>query len=91
MNFRTYFFLNKLLQVLIKKGKKSLALNTFLKTLRNMKIICRNEKTNLKDFLIQVFKNITPKLYIRKSRRSKKVYYLPKIINKQQETKIALL
>ncbi len=86
---KDYIILNKLLHILIKKGKKGKAVNMLLNLLLDLK---KHTKTNLNvyNIIYKAFANIRPLLTTQKIRKSKKIYYLPKLIDKEQKIKLSL-
>ncbi len=82
------FALKKLLHILIKKGKKQIALNAYLNLLRDLNK--SNKRLSAADIFQEAFNNIKPILSIQKVKKSSKVFYLPKIINVEQRTNLSL-
>lgn len=83
-------FLHKLLNSLIKKGKKATALKVVLSVLSSLK-----QERKIKDLspikiIYSGLQNVKPLLHIQKVRKSSKVFYLPKIITTEKKMKIAL-
>lgn len=87
------FLFYKLFQLLIKKGKKAKALSVFLKVIQGLKESKTLETENLKPIQIiyQGLNNIKPLLSVTwKKARGRKMWYVPKIVTKEQQLKIAL-
>lgn len=84
-----FLFLTKLLNILIKKGKKEKALKILLLLLKNLKNSNIENCTPL-DIIYQALLNVRPLLHIQKVRKSSKVFYLPKIIRTEKKMSIAL-
>lgn len=82
------FALKKLLHILIKKGKKQIALNAYLNLLKNLNK--SNKKMSVATIFQGAFNNIKPILSIQKVKKSSKVFYLPKIIGIEQRTNLSL-
>ena len=87
-----YFIIQKLINLLIFNGKKSIILNEFLKVLKHFKISDEIAEKNipLEIFLKNSLQNVKPLLYIYKYKLKNKVLIIPKIINSELELKIAL-
>ena len=84
-----FIYLTKLLNILIKKGKKDKALNTLLLLLKNLKTNNIENYSSL-EIIYQALVNVKPLLHIQKVRKSSKVFYLPKIITTEKKMSIAL-
>ena len=86
---KNFIFLTKLLNILIKNGKKAQALRVFLILLKNLK----NQKVsnnNAIDIIYQSLLNARPLVHTKKVRKSSKMFYLPKLINTEKRMNIAL-
>ncbi len=85
-NFHVF---KKFFHILIKKGKKTKALNMTLKSFNKLKF---NKAINLpmKKIIEKSFKNIKPLLHVKKIRRSSRVFYFPKLITEEQKTSLSL-
>jgi ribosomal protein S7 len=86
---KDFFIFKKLFHILIKKGKKTKALNVFLKSLKNLKY---NKDINLsyQDIISKSFYNVKPLLHIQKIRKSRKIFILPKVITTEQKINISM-
>lgn len=87
------FLFNRLFHLLIKKGKKAKALNTFLKVIQGLKETKFVETENLRPIQIiyQGLNNIKPLLSVTwKKARGRKMWYVPKLVTKEQQLRIAL-
>lgn len=82
------YILQKLLNNLIKKGKKERALKYFLITLGNLK----NNKQNLtpSNFICKTLLKIQPALDVQRIRKGRRIYYMPRIINTEQKINLAI-
>jgi ribosomal protein S7 len=84
-----FVYLTKLLNILIKKGKKDKALRIVLLLLKNLKNSPIENYSSL-EIIYQALINVKPLLDIQKIRKSSKVFYLPKIITTEKKMSIAL-
>lgn len=86
---KDFFLFKKLFHSLIKKGKKAKALKYFLIVLKNLKY---NEdvKVSSQEIINKSFQNIKPLLYVKKVRKSSKVFYLPKLITTEQKINLSI-
>jgi ribosomal protein S7 len=86
---KEFFILRKLLNILIKKGKKAKALSFFLAMLAKLK----NNKQRLTgyDIIYKSFLNIKPVLHVQKFRKGSKIFNLPKYVNNEQKLNISLI
>ena len=84
-----FVYLTKLLNILIKKGKKDKALRIVLLLLKNLKNSPIENYSSL-EIIYQALINVKPLLDIQKIRKSSKVFYLPKIISTEKKMSIAL-
>jgi ribosomal protein S7 len=84
-----FVYLTKLLNILIKKGKKDKALRIVLLLLKNLKNSPIENYSSL-EIIYQALVNVKPLLDIQKIRKSSKVFYLPKIITTEKKMSIAL-
>ena len=84
-----FVYLTKLLNILIKKGKKDKALRIVLLLLKNLKNSSIENYSSL-EIIYQALINVKPLLDIQKIRKSSKVFYLPKIITTEKKMSIAL-
>jgi len=83
------FACKKLINVLIKKGKKEKALKIFLYLLREIKKKIKTEKKiQLFNYLQKSFNNMYPEVDMKRMKRGRKFFYLPKTINEQKKIKI---
>lgn len=89
MTHKEFIYLTKLLNILIKKGKKDKALKVLLLLLKNLKNTNIENYTSL-EIIYQALVNVKPLLHIQKVRKSSKVFYLPKIITTEKKMSIAL-
>ncbi len=84
-----YLVLTKLIQMLIKKGKKAKAFKLVLVILKNLK------EKQLKGFdayliITKAIKYLKPLVYVQKIRKGRKVFYLPKVIKIEKKISISL-
>ena len=86
---KEFLYLTKLLNILIKKGKKDKALKMLLLLLKNLKN-SNIENYNSLEIIYQALINVRPLLHTQKVRKSSKVFYLPKIITTEKKMSIAL-
>lgn len=86
---KEFLFLTKLLHILIKNGKKAKALKVFLLLIKNLKQKNLEDLTPI-EIINQSLINARPLLDVKKVRKSSKIYYLPKLINTEKRTNIAL-
>jgi ribosomal protein S7 len=84
-----FIYLTKLMNILIKKGKKDKALRVVLLLLKNLKNSSIENYSSL-EIIYQALINVKPLLDIQKIRKSSKVFYLPKIISTEKKMSIAL-
>jgi len=84
-----FIYLTKLVNILIKKGKKDKALRVVLLLLKNLKNSSIENYSSL-EIIYQALINVKPLLDIQKIRKSSKVFYLPKIISTEKKMSIAL-
>lgn len=87
------FLLYKLVQLLIKKGKKEKALGVLLKVLSNLKSMELLVEEDLRplEFLYQSLNNIKPLVFAsRKRARGRKLWYVPEIVTKERQIKMAM-
>lgn len=82
------FLLKKLLHVLIKNGKKEIALEAFLYLLKELNL--RNKKYSSVEIIYKSFENISPILSVQKVKKSSRVFYLPRLINEEQKVSLGL-
>lgn len=89
MQFIESIFLKKVVNFLIKKGKKNKSLKTVLLVLKNLK---HSKIKVLRPYQIieRALNNLKPLLSIQKVRKSSKIFYLPKIISTDKKINMAL-
>ena len=86
---KEFLYVIKLLQMLIKKGKKDKALKFILLLLKNLRYSEIIDYTPIK-IINKAIINIKPLIHIQKIRKSSKIFYLPKIITTEKKTSISL-
>lgn len=86
---KNLFVLNKLLQILVKKGKKAYALKIFLLLLQNLKY-SKISDLSAPEIIFKSLNNVKPLLHIKKVKKSSKIFYLPKLITTEEKINIAL-
>lgn len=86
---KNLFVLNKLLQILVKKGKKASALKVFLLLLQNLKY-SKISDLSAPEIIFKSLNNVKPLLHIKKVKKSSKIFYLPKLITTEEKINIAL-
>jgi ribosomal protein S7 len=81
--------LTRLIQMLIKKGKKAKALKIVLMILRKLR---EKQFKNFDAYLIinKAIKYLKPLLYVQKVRKGRKVFYLPKVIKIEKKISVCL-
>lgn len=84
---KDFILFKKILNILIKKGKKTLALRIFLKLLKNLNSI---ENSSSWEIIYKSFNNIKPIIHVKKVRKSSKIFTLPKLIDTEQKINISL-
>lgn len=80
--------LKKLLHVLIKNGKKEIALEAFLYLLKELNSY--NKKYSSVEIIYKSFENINPILSTQKVKKASRVFYLPRLINEEQKISLGL-
>jgi ribosomal protein S7 len=86
---KDYIVLKKLLNILIKEGKKAQALRMVLFVIKFLNIK-NNKKITGEEIILNAVSNLKPQLYIEKQRKSRRIFYLPKIINSEKKINLAL-
>jgi len=84
-----HIILKKLLNILIKEGKKAQALKMVLTVIKFLNIK-NNKKITGEEIILKAVSNLKPQLYIEKQRKSRRIFYLPKIINSEKKINLAL-
>lgn len=84
-----HIILKKLLNILIKEGKKAQALRMVLAVIKFLNIK-NNKKITGEEIILKAVSNLKPQLYIEKQRKSRRIFYLPKIINSEKKINLAL-
>ena len=84
-----HIIIKKLLNILIKQGKKAQALRMVLVVLKFLNIK-NKKKTTGEQIIIKAVYNLKPQLYIEKQRKSRRIFYLPKIIGIEKKINLAL-
>lgn len=84
---KDFILFKKILNILIKKGKKALALKIFLKLLKNLNSI---ENNSAWEIIYRSFNNVKPIIHVKKIRKSSKIFTLPKLIETEQKINISL-
>ena len=84
-----HIILKKLLNILIKEGKKAQALNMVLAIIKFLNVKNKKKITG-EEIILQAISNLKPQLYIEKQRKSRRIFYLPKIINSEKKINLAL-
>lgn len=84
-----HIILKKLLNILIKEGKKATALRMVLAVIKFLNIK-NNKKITGEEIILKAVSNLKPQLYIEKQRKSRRIFYLPKIINSEKKINLAL-
>jgi ribosomal protein S7 len=84
-----HIILKKFLNILIKQGKKSQALKMVLTVIKFLNIK-NKKKISGEEIILQVVNNLKPQLYVEKQRKSRRIFYLPKIINSEKKINLAL-
>jgi ribosomal protein S7 len=84
-----HIILKKLLNILIKEGKKAQALRMVLAVIKFLNIK-NNKKITGEEIILKAVNNLKPQLYIEKQRKSRRIFYLPKIINSEKKINLAL-
>lgn len=86
---RNFDILQKLVNILIKQGKKEKALKIVLNLLKNIKLFEYKNYPN-KDILYVAFNNVIPVLTLTKIKKSSKTFYCPKIITREKRINLSL-
>ncbi len=81
-------FFKRLLECLIKKGKKEKALLVLLSSMEIINQTCEN--SDALTIIYQSVKNIRPIVNVKKVRKSSKMFYLPQLISSDKKNKLAL-
>jgi len=81
--------LQKLINILIQKGKKEKALKIVLNLLKNIKFF-EIEESIKEEFLSTALNNIIPVLTVTRIKKSSKTFYCPKIISTEKRINLAL-
>jgi ribosomal protein S7 len=84
-----HIILKKLLNILVKEGKKAQALRMVLAVIKFLNIK-NNKKITGEEIILKAVSNLKPQLYIEKQRKSRRIFYLPKIINSEKKINLAL-
>lgn len=84
-----HIILKKFLNILIKQGKKAQALKMVLTVIKFLNIQNKKKVTG-EEVMLQAIHNLKPQLYIEKQRKSRKIFYLPKIVNSEKKISLAL-
>ena len=84
-----HIVLKKFLNILIKQGKKAQALKMVLTVIKFLNIQNKRKVTG-EEIILHAIHNLKPQLYIEKQRKSRKIFYLPKIINTEKKISLAL-
>jgi ribosomal protein S7 len=84
-----HIILKKFLNILIKQGKKAQALKMVLAVLKFLNIQ-NKKKIRGEEVMLQAIYNLKPQLYITKERKSRKIFYLPKIVSSEKKISLAL-
>jgi ribosomal protein S7 len=84
-----HIILKKFLNILIKQGKKSQALKMVLTVIKFLNFK-NKKKISGEEIILQAVHNLKPQLYIEKQRKSRRIFYLPKIINSEKKINLAL-
>ena len=84
-----HIILKKFLNILIKQGKKAQALKMVLNVIKFLNIQNKKKVTG-EEIMLQAINNLKPQLYIEKQRKSRKIFYLPKIVNSEKKISLAL-
>jgi ribosomal protein S7 len=84
-----HIVLKKFLNILIKQGKKAQALKMVLTVIKFLNIK-NKKKISGEEIMLQAVHNLKPQLYIEKQRKSRRIFYLPKIINSEKKISLAL-
>jgi len=84
-----HIILKKFLNILIKQGKKSQALKMVLTVIKFLNVK-NKKKISGEEIILQAVHNLKPQLYIEKQRKSRRIFYLPKIINSEKKINLAL-
>ena len=84
-----HIILKKFLNILIKQGKKSQALKMVLTVIKYLNIK-NKKKFSGEEIILQAVHNLKPQLYVEKQRKSRRIFYLPKIINSEKKINLAL-
>jgi ribosomal protein S7 len=88
--FTNYYTLFKLVNFIIKNGKKDFALNLILNVIKRLKFYFKENNLSFSDNLNIALSNIKPILYFTKIKKARKVFYLPQLINSEREINISL-
>jgi len=80
--------LKKLLHVLVKNGKKEIALKAFLYLLSELNKY--HSSYSSIEIIYKAFDNIRPILSVQKVKKSSRVFYLPRLINEEQKVSLCL-
>jgi ribosomal protein S7 len=86
---KNFFVLYRLIQKLIKKGKKSLAVRFVFRTVKQIRAHYSFKKNAYRIIRRAVY-YVRPLLNLRKVKRSSKFYYLPRTIDQVKRINLAL-
>jgi len=86
-----HIVLEKFLNILIKQGKKEQALKIVLIVLKFLNIKKKKKKTITGESLVvKAVTNIIPQVYVEKQRKSRRIFYFPKLISAEKKISVAV-
>jgi ribosomal protein S7 len=86
---QNHIVLEKFLNILIKEGKKAQALKIVLIVLKFLSIK-KKKKVTGENLVIKALINVLPQVYVEKQRKSRRIFYFPKLIGSEKKIKIAV-
>jgi ribosomal protein S7 len=84
-----YIVLQRFLNILIKEGKKAQALKIVLIVLKFLNIKKKRKVTG-ESLIIKAITNLLPQVYVQKQRKSRRIFYFPKLIGSEKKINVAV-
>jgi ribosomal protein S7 len=84
-----HIVLKKFLNILVKQGKKAQALKIVLIVLQFLNIKNKRKVTG-EDIILQAVTNVRPQVYVEKQRKSRRIFYFPKLIGAEKKISLAI-
>ncbi len=84
-----YIVLKKFVNIFLRKGKKATAVNIALSVIKFLNIKNKKKVTG-EEVIIKSVDNLKPQVHVEKQRKSRRIFFLPKLIKSEKKIGLAL-